>query len=209
LHRQAEHRKLAGDIAQTGHHVALAGDRHDGAWTPLANHAARELAPRRNEDRNLVAPRDLEHAVERLLRETAGDQHQQLALPHPATPPLRERVVDVDGRMLNPVALPEGARDQGRVIHQLQVGTALEQTLGQQAPAAIKGRRDHAQIKRLEHSEEAEDTPEDPGQQRPERAESWPDQIKKKGKGASRGGDGERREAEEQPRGRRKVATTG
>jgi len=80
--------------------------------------------------------------------------------------------------MLDPVALPEAARDQGRVIHQLQVGTALEQTLGQQGAAAIKGRGEHAQIQPLEHREEAEDTPEDPGQQRPERAQPWPDQIK-------------------------------
>jgi len=68
LHRQAEHWKLAGDVPQARHHVTLARDRHDGAWTPLANDAARELAARRHEHRNLVASRDLEHAVERLFR---------------------------------------------------------------------------------------------------------------------------------------------
>jgi len=68
LHRQAEDRKLAGNVPQACHHIALTGDGHDGAWTPLANNAARELAPRRDEDRNLVAPRDLEHAIERLFR---------------------------------------------------------------------------------------------------------------------------------------------
>jgi len=112
LHRQAEHWELAGDVAQPGHHVALAGHGHDGPGSTLPDDAARELAAGRDEDRHLVAPRDLEHAVERLFRETARDQHQQLAFPDPAAAPLRERVVDVDGRMFHPVALPDAARDQ-------------------------------------------------------------------------------------------------
>jgi hypothetical protein len=67
LHGETENWELSRDVAQAGHHVPLAGDGNDGAGPALANDAARELPPRRDEDRYVVTPRDLEDAVERLL----------------------------------------------------------------------------------------------------------------------------------------------
>jgi len=135
------------------------------------------LPARRDEHRHLVAASDLEHAVERLLRETARNQHQQLALPDRPPAPHRERVVDVDRRMLDPVPLAEAARDQGGVVHELEVGTPLQQPLGQQIPAAVVGRRQQTEVQRLESGEHGHGNPEDRGQPRPERRETWADQI--------------------------------
>ncbi|PYO70646.1 MAG: hypothetical protein DMD71_01320 [Gemmatimonadetes bacterium] len=81
--------------------------RHDGARPPLADHAARQLPARRDEHRHVVAPRDRQHAVQRPLRKTPRDQHQQLALAHAAAAPLGERIVDVDRRVLHPIAPAE------------------------------------------------------------------------------------------------------
>jgi len=67
LHRQAQNGQLAGDVAQPRHHVALAGDRDDRAGTALPDDAPGQLTARRHEDRHFVAPRDLQHTVERLL----------------------------------------------------------------------------------------------------------------------------------------------
>jgi len=118
-HGQAEHRELTRDVPQTRHHIALAGDGDHRARPPLADHAPCELASRRDEHRHLVAARNLEHPVERLFRQAAGNQDQQLTLPHPATTPLRQRVVDVDRGVLDKVALAEAAGEQRAVVHEL------------------------------------------------------------------------------------------
>jgi len=170
LHRETEDGQLPRNVAQAGHHVALARYRDHGTRTTLPDDSARELAARRDEDRNLVSPRDLEHAVERLFRQTPGDQHQQLALPDPAVPPLRERVVDVDRRMFDPVTLAKRSRDQGRVVHELQIGTTLQQTLGQQISCAIESRREHAEVQPLERGEGGQGDPQSLGQRSPEPA---------------------------------------
>jgi len=67
LHREAEHRSLP---ARRGGQSSCRArtPRHDRPGPALADHAAGQLAARRDEHRNLVAPRDLQHAVERLLR---------------------------------------------------------------------------------------------------------------------------------------------
>jgi len=170
LHRETEDGQLPRNVAQAGHHVALARHRDHGPRTTLPDDAARQLAARRDEDRNLISPRDLEHAVERLFRETPGDQHQQLALPDPAAPSLRERVVDVDRRMFDPVTPAERAGDQGRVVHELQKGTTLQQTLGQQIPSAIESRRKHAEVQPLERRHGGQGDPQSLGQRSPEPA---------------------------------------
>src|SRR5439155_703586 len=123
-HREAEHGELARDVAQARHHVALARDGDDGPRPPLADHPARQLAARRDEHRHLVASRDREHAVQRLLREAPRDEYQQLPLPHLPPAVLRQRVVYVDRRVLHPIAPPHQPRDSAREVHELEEGAA-------------------------------------------------------------------------------------
>jgi len=42
--------------------------------------------------------------------------------------------------MFDPVALAEGARQKRRIVHELEVGTALEEPLGQQVFAGVERR---------------------------------------------------------------------
>src|SRR5688572_12624702 len=78
LHGEPEDRYSAGDIVEPADHVALAGDRDDGLRAALADHAPGELAARCNEGGHVVAPGDIEDAVERRAGKTARDEDQQL-----------------------------------------------------------------------------------------------------------------------------------
>src|SRR6266513_1765780 len=197
LHRQAEDRKFAGHVAQTGHHVTLAGHGDDRARPPLTNHAPGELSPRRHEDRHLIAPRDLENPVERLLGEAPRNQYQQLALPYLAPAALRQAVVHIDRGMLHVVALAKRARQKRREVHELEIGAALKQPLGKQVAAAIVRARDEAKIERAGARENRQRDPEYPGERRPQRHQPRTDQIKKKGDSGSRHDHRERGKAKE------------
>jgi len=111
--------------------------------------------------------------------------------------------------MFDPVPLPEAARDERRVVHELQVGAALHQALREQIPAAVIGCREHDQVERGEPSEDTQGDPEIIGEWRPQRREPGPDQIKKKGQGGGRDDHRQRRKPEEHARGRRKVTAPG
>src|SRR6266516_443684 len=147
-HREPEHRELARDVPQAGRHVALARHGHHRPRAPFADHAPRELPAGRHEYGDLVPPGDREHAVQRLLRETARDQHQQLALPHRPPTARGEGVVDVDRGVLRPVAPPENTGDVRGEAHQVQIRASLEQPPRQQQHTPIEGKQQQREPQR-------------------------------------------------------------
>src|SRR2546422_342948 len=139
-HGEPEHRQPASHVAEPGHHVPLARYRDDRAGAALADHPPRELSSGCYEYRDVVAPGDRQHPIERLLGETARDENQQLALAHRPAAALGEGVVHVDGRVLHPIPLAERPRDKRGEAHQAEIGPPLEPALGEREHAPIEGK---------------------------------------------------------------------
>src|SRR6266516_1339915 len=139
-HGEPEHRQPASHVAEPGHHVPLARYRDDRAGAALADHPPRELSSGCYEYRDVVAPGDRQHPIERLLGETARDENQQLALAHRPAAALGEGVVHVDGRVLHPIPLAERPGDGGGKAHQPEIGPPLEPALGEREHAPIEGK---------------------------------------------------------------------
>src|SRR2546429_8341472 len=76
-HGEPEHRQPASHVAEPGHHVPLARYRDDRAGAALADHPPRELSSGCYEYRDVVAPGDRQHPIERLLGETARDERSE------------------------------------------------------------------------------------------------------------------------------------
>ena len=111
--------------------------------------------------------------------------------------------------MLHPVAFAESPRDEGRVVHQLEVGPPLEQPLRQQVVPAVVGRRHETEIEGLESGEDGQPDPEDLGKRRPQGRQARTHQIKKESDGRGSRDQRQRRKAEEQARRRREVTALG
>src|SRR6185436_15941843 len=81
-HGQSQYWDFPRYIVQAADHVPLARHCHNRTGPPLPDNPPGQLTPRCDEDRHSVLPRDAENPVQRHLRQAAGDQQQQLALPH-------------------------------------------------------------------------------------------------------------------------------